>query len=239
MRSIRCSARCFGTIYDISTVVILGFAGASAMAGLLNLVPQYLPRYGMAPEWARPVRPGDAVRDDQSFGHLDFRRRRRRPGGAYATGVLVLMSSACAGHGHRPLANGAASGIAGCRGGYLAITAIFFYTTAANMIERPDGIKIASWFIIAIVASSFWSRRATELGATVQSVRVCQLAFEVPLGFAQTPGVSGAGSASARAAGLGRERSQHPPVASTRRPTCRSCSWSRAGRSRASSSTAP
>ena len=48
---------------------------------------------------------------------------------------------------------------------YLAITCIFYYTTAANMIERPDGIKIASWFIIAIVMSSFWSRlqRSSEL----------------------------------------------------------------------------
>jgi hypothetical protein len=45
------------------------------------------------------------------------------------------------------------------------ITAVFFYTTARNMIERPDGIKIASCFIVAVVVLSFWSRmrRSTEL----------------------------------------------------------------------------
>jgi len=40
-----------------------------------------------------------------------------------------------------------------------------FYTTIANIIERPDGIKIASLFIFGIILASFVSRamRSTEI----------------------------------------------------------------------------
>lgn len=157
----------FGTIYDLSTVVILGFAGASAMAGLLNLVPQYLPRYGMAPEWARVVRPLVLI-----FTMINllvtwiFRADVQAQGGAYATGVLVLISSGCIAtviDRYRKSEN--VYGLLRVPWLYVLITGVFFYTTARNMIERPDGIKIASCFIVAVVFLSFWSRmrRSTEM----------------------------------------------------------------------------
>lgn len=149
----------FGTIYDLSTVLILSFAGASAMAGLLNLVPQYLPRYGMAPEWARAVRPLVLL-----FTGINllvtwiFKADVIAQGGAYATGVLVLISSACVATVISRWRASERTGIWSIPWGYILVTAVFLYTTAANMIERPDGIKIASCFIAAILVSSFTSR---------------------------------------------------------------------------------
>ena len=156
----------FGTIYDISTIVILSFAGMSAMAGLLNLVPQYLPRYGMAPEWSRAIRPLVVL-----FTLVNllvtwiFNADVEAQGGAYATGVLVLISSACVATVIDVYRGRTGPWILRMPWLYLAITLVFLYTASANMIERPDGIKIASWFILAIVFSSFASRlkRSTEL----------------------------------------------------------------------------
>jgi hypothetical protein len=156
----------FGTIYDLSTVVILSFAGLSAMAGLLNLVPQYLPRFGMAPEWSRAVRPLVVLFTVINlFVNWIFNADVVAQGGAYATGVLVLMTSACVATVIDRWRAGSGSWAARLPWFPLAISVVFVYTTATNMIERPDGIKIASWFIIAIVVSSFGSRlkRSTEL----------------------------------------------------------------------------
>ena len=152
----------FGTTYDISTILILSFAGASAMAGLLNLVPRYLPSYGMAPEWARASRPLVVVFILIAFVvTILFEADVDAQGGAYATGVLVLMTSAAV-----------AVTISGwhstLRLPFLLISAVFAYTTVVNIFERPEGIRIASFFIILTVVVSLISRalRATELRIT-------------------------------------------------------------------------
>lgn len=156
----------FGTIYDISTIIILSFAGMSAMAGLLNLVPQYLPRYGMAPEWARAIRPLVVLFTlTNLLVTWIFDADVASQGGAYATGVLVLISSACVATVIDVYRNRSGIWLLRMPWFYLLITVVFFYTTVTNMVERPDGIKIASWFILAIIVSSFASRmkRTSEL----------------------------------------------------------------------------
>ena len=155
----------FGTIYDVSTIAILWFAGASAMAGLLNIVPRYLPRYGMAPEWTRAVRPLVVIYTLIAFVvTLIFRADVDAQGGAYATGVLVLMSSAALAV---TLSVKRMTHAKGAAIAYGLITLIFIYTTITNVIERPDGVKIAAFFIGAIVLVSLISRimRTTELRA--------------------------------------------------------------------------
>ncbi|MBA2950808.1 APC family permease [Streptomyces himalayensis] len=155
----------FGTVYDVSTIAILWFAGASAMAGLLNLMPRYLPRYGMAPHWARAVRPMVIVFTLVGFlVTWIFDADVNAQGGAYATGVLVLISSAA-------IAVTIAARKAGQRGWTMAfavISAVFLYTTVLNIIERPDGVKIGACFIAAIILVSLLSRlaRAFELRVT-------------------------------------------------------------------------
>ncbi|HEY3626613.1 MAG TPA: hypothetical protein VGL00_10020, partial [Terracidiphilus sp.] len=152
----------FGTLYDISTIVILGLAGASAMAGLLHLVPRYLPRFGMAPRWVALARPLVLVLFAiDVIITLVFRADVEAQSGAYATGVLVLILSAAF-----------AATLTSWRerrwlvAGYSGIVCLVFaYTLGDNCLERPDGLIIGAILTLLLVLLSALSRslRSVEL----------------------------------------------------------------------------
>jgi hypothetical protein len=165
-----------GNLYDTATIAILWFAGASAMAGLLALIPKYLPAYGMAPQWARRSRPMVVVLAVIAVVIvLVFRADVDAQSGAYATGVLVLITSgavAATVSAHR-------SGQKRRRAGFAVISIVLGYTLVANVVERPDGLHIAAWFILGIIIVSAVSRSRRSLELRDTEIRYDQAAQNI------------------------------------------------------------
>src|SRR5215217_4240002 len=155
----------FGTIYDASTILILWFAGASAMAGLLNIVPRYLPRYGMAPDWTRATRPLVILFTVLCFAvTILFRADINAQAGPYATGVLAVITSASVAVFLSEWRKKERTAIVW----FGTFMLIFIYAFLNTIFENPGGLKIAAIFFVMIVIISLVSRvlRSTELRAT-------------------------------------------------------------------------
>jgi hypothetical protein len=128
----------------------------------------------MAPEWARATRPLVVVFTVICFiVTFLFRADVDAQAGAYATGVLALMTSAAIAVTLSARRQGEVAQWA-----FMIISLIFGYTTIVNIIEEPGGLKIAAIFIVVIVISSLVSRvwRSTEL--RVERVELDDMARE-------------------------------------------------------------
>jgi hypothetical protein len=155
----------FGTVYDVSTILILWFAGASAMAGLLNIVPRYLPRYGMAPDWTRATRPLVIVFTLICFAvTILFRADINAQAGPYATGVLAVIASASVAVFLSEWRKRATGSIVW----FGAVMVILLYAFVNTVVQDASGLKMAAGFFVLIVVISLISRavRSTELRTT-------------------------------------------------------------------------
>jgi hypothetical protein len=154
----------FGTVYDLTTVLVLSLAGASVALGLKNLLPQFLLRFGMELRWAYAV---GLIYNLCMVINLAvtivFRASVENQRSAYAVSVLALLTSAAA-----------ASALDVRRGGgfvrsllslpFAAVALIFTLMGCGIVVYHPGSVGIAGLFIAAIVSTSMASRmwRARE-----------------------------------------------------------------------------
>jgi hypothetical protein len=107
------------------------------MSGHINIVPRYLPGYGMAPEWGRAVRLVVVVYTAVSIViTLVFRADVNAQAGAYATGILAMLVSGAVAVTFSAIRRRSRRSALG----FGVLTLVLLYSLIANVIEKPDGI---------------------------------------------------------------------------------------------------
>jgi hypothetical protein len=183
----------FGTLYDLSTVLILLLAGASATIGFRDVAPHYLARFGMQLEWARKAKVVQHLFNGVILVVvIGFHASVASQQWAYATSVLALLCGAAIaatldlrrrfrGSWLRPLVLAP----------FLLYSAVFLGTAALTAVRHPSGLAIALGFVAVVFVTAFASRywRSKELrfdGFTFADEptrarwdEICQLEFQV------------------------------------------------------------
>jgi hypothetical protein len=183
----------FGTLYDLSTILILLLAGASATIGFRDVAPHYLARFGMQLEWARKAHVVQHLFNVVILVvTVVFQASVSSQQWAYATSVLVLLTGASVaatldlrrrfrGSWLRPLVLTP----------FLLYSLFFLWNAALTTVLNPSGLGIALGFVWVVFVTAFASRwwRSKELrfdGFTFLDDKskarweeICQLEFQV------------------------------------------------------------
>lgn len=172
----------FGSIYDASTILVLWFAGASAMAGMLNLIPRYLTRFGMTPRWVAYRRPLVlALFGIASTVTWLFNASVEAQGSAYATGVLALMLSAAVAVALAIWREAKTSPIQSRQKRWTSlyfwgVSVVFAFTFLDNVALKPEGLFIAAGFVFSILALGAFSRSQRALELRVENISLANAA---------------------------------------------------------------
>jgi hypothetical protein len=157
----------FGTIYDLSTVLILLLAGASATVSLREVVPYYLARFGMQLEWAYQV---SVIM--QLFNliilvvTIVFKASVSAQQWAYASSVLVLLMSAALAAVLDVQQRWRGSWLRHVVAAPFCLIFLFFLSMAGMTIYlNRSGLNIALAFVACVLTTAIFSRwaRSKEL----------------------------------------------------------------------------
>jgi hypothetical protein len=187
------SGSAFGTLYDISTVLILCLAGASATISLKDIVPEFLSRFGMQMVWAHRI--GVIM---HLFNVLillvtiAFQASVSALQWAYAASVLALLfgaSLAATLDVRQRLRRLSLRWLASLP--FTLITVLFGLMGVLIVVQRWNGVAIALGFVAVVLVTAIVSRwlRSTELRfegfafADEQAEKrwneICKLEFQV------------------------------------------------------------